>query len=507
MQNLLGDKTMPAVPEQTLVETPAIDSVFVANVRRKVPLLDALQPLMANEAEALMLALSEHLTNVLKYNSPTQVRIACTSAPKALRVYDKGADIRALWAGLDQQPEPDPLDTSGRGLYLIRQAFPQLSYHSSADGNCLILPLAAPKYRLAVIDDDPIQIALLSLWLGTEFQLETFTNPLQALAFLQLNPVDLIISDVCMPDLDGLSLRRELLSSRHASDIPFLFLSASSDETTKRSADDLAIDDFVTKPLREPSFLRQKVRRLLKRNQQVRQSVEVELDHAVSRSLWGTLDSQWQGWELNMGYLVASRGGGDFVFQQKRTNSLVIVIGDVMGHGLQAKFFAYAVSGYLYGLCHALSSQGDPAHLLSEISKAMAENELLQKTLVTFLVIELFADGTLLLASAGHPSPWLYDPNEGLTLVPVHGVLAGLQANAHYEMVQMHFQQGQRLLAATDGLTEQFPNYNNLDENQLTAGLAMLCSNPKPMKLLDFLNNNYAQPLADDLTLVSIRRM
>lgn len=494
--------------QHTLIDTVTLDALLIANLRRKVPLLKLIQPLTEQQAEDLTLALSEHLTNLLVHSAkPCQIRICAVTDPGILLIYDNGIDISTLWQQVDLSVIPQTLAESGRGLWLIKQCFPALEYQSSAQGNVLLLPLPQRRNRLAVIDDDPMQIALMQVWLGNDFELECFSSPLRALDYLKLHPVDLIISDVCMPELDGLSLRRQLLQSCAGHDVPFLFLTALDDEQLKDSADELLIDDYLTKPIREFAFLRQKIRRLLNRQQHLRQSVEVNLDQTITAGLWGCLDGQSCGWQLQQAYRVASRGGGDFVFRQQREQSCLLVIGDVMGHGIQAKFFAYAISGYLYGLCHAVAQQQDPAQLLSQLSAAMAANELLQKTLVTLLVLELCSDGQVLLACAGHPPPWHYSPAAGLKPVAVNGVLPGLQAHSEYQLQRLQLRPQECLLAATDGVTEQFPGHDCLNENQLTTALAVLCSNPKSMNLMGFLQEHYQQPLADDTTLLSIRRL
>jgi len=494
--------------EITLIATITLDTLLVGNLRKKVPQLERIQPLTVQQQEDLSLVLSEHLTNVLTHNpQPCQVRICAGTEPKSLLIYDNGLDISPRLEQVNSQWEPEVLAESGRGLWLMKHYFPTLSYQVTSSGNRLCLPLPAPRQRLAVIDDDPMQIAFMEVMLGEDFQLDCFTCPQRALAFLALHPVDLIISDICMPLLDGLSLRRQLLSNSHAQDTPFLFLSGLEDEQLKRSADDLFIDDYVTKPIREAAFLRQKIGRLLNRQLQQRQSAEAKLDHAVTTALWSPLNGCWQGWQLDLAYLVASRGGGDFVFRQYRQQSMLLVIGDVMGHGTQAKFFSYAISGYLYGLCQSVASEQAPAQLLTQLSTAMASNELLSKTLVTLLVLELFSDGRVLIACAGHPPPWLFSEAEGLHTMDIQGVLPGLQAHSDYEQLCIQLTTGQCLLAGTDGLTEQFPGRDCLDEKQLTSALAVLCSDSKPMKLKDFLHQYFQQPLVDDLTLLSLRRL
>lgn len=496
-----------ATAEEVIIHHAALDMALIGALRRKVPLLPALQPLDKADAEQLALALSEHLTNVLQHNiQPCHVSLALQKQPKSILIRDDGRNISTLLDDTDSKITPDALQESGRGLWLIKHCFAQLTYSADATGNMLCLPLVERKQRLVVIDDDPIQVALLEIWLGSDYQLEGFSDPLAALHFLKLHQVDLIICDICMPQMDGLTLRKHLLETIQGQSVPFLFLSALDNEEFKNRAVDLLIDDYVIKPIRE-SVLKHTVRRILKRNTQVRQQADIQLDHAVTDSLWSALPAQWHGWQLDLAYQVASKGGGDFVFQQQRPQSLLLVFGDVMGHGVQAKFFAFSMCGYLQGMCYALAENQSPAQLSSSLSEALRLNAVLQKTLITFLVIELFHDGRILLACGGHPAPYLFSPVRGSGFLDLSGVLPGLQPRACYEELTLHLQSGETLFVFSDGLTEQFPSQQYPHEDDLPDMFSVLCSKSKSVNLNEFLQTNYPQPQPDDLTLMSLRRL
>lgn len=481
---------------------------LISVIRKKVPIMPALQPLATEQAEELALVLSEHLTNILQHNhSSCRVSILIYPETKLVSITDNGKNIATLLDHVSANtPLPDPLSESGRGLWLMRHYFPSLRYQREKDQNILFLPLTENKPKLVLIDDDPIQLALLEAWLQNDYHLEGFTNPLMALSFLQNSKVDLIISDVRMPELDGLSLRKMLLENEKTMTVPFLFLSALDDEQLINKAAELSIDDFITKPISE-RLLKSSIKRVLHRNFQLKHSVDVQLEKSVTNSLWSALPKSWHGWQLDLAYLVASKGGGDFVFQQQRQDSLIIILGDVMGHGLQAKFFSFAISGYLHGLCYALTAKQTPSELLTELSAAIAKNTLLQCTLVTALVFELFNDGRMVIACAGHPAPFFSSADGDTQFLPVGGVLPGLQHDAVYKDYEVKCNLGDRLLAFTDGLAEQFPNDKSDKINALPTQLANLCLNAKMLNLQEFIKNNTIQPLPDDVTLLAISRM
>src|SRR5918996_5012731 len=100
--------------------------------------------------------------------------------------------------------------------------------------------------RILVVDDEPQLIRVLRTGLKSrgydvrgasdgESGLETFS---------EWHP-DLVITDLAMPNVDGLELCRKL---RAISQVPVIVLSAKGEEKTKIEALDLGADDFVTKP-------------------------------------------------------------------------------------------------------------------------------------------------------------------------------------------------------------------------------------------------------------------
>jgi two-component system KDP operon response regulator KdpE len=102
------------------------------------------------------------------------------------------------------------------------------------------------KPRILVVDDEAQLTRVLRTGLKSRgYDVRTAADGLSALeTFQDWNP-NLVITDLAMPNMDGLELCRRL---RAASQVPIIVLSAKGEEKTKIEALDLGADDFVTKP-------------------------------------------------------------------------------------------------------------------------------------------------------------------------------------------------------------------------------------------------------------------
>ena len=100
--------------------------------------------------------------------------------------------------------------------------------------------------RILVVDDEPQLTRVLRTGLTSRgFDVRTAADGLAGFdVFSDWHP-DLIITDLAMPNMDGLELCRRV---RAISQVPIIILSAKGEEKTKVEALDIGADDFVTKP-------------------------------------------------------------------------------------------------------------------------------------------------------------------------------------------------------------------------------------------------------------------
>jgi two-component system, OmpR family, KDP operon response regulator KdpE len=105
---------------------------------------------------------------------------------------------------------------------------------------------SAPS-RILVVDDEPaIRRFLRTSLSAQDFRIEEAAGGEAALELLRKTPIDVLVLDLGMPDIDGFEVIRRLRSSGSA--IPIIILSSRADEKGKVEALDLGADDYVTKP-------------------------------------------------------------------------------------------------------------------------------------------------------------------------------------------------------------------------------------------------------------------
>jgi len=127
---------------------------------------------------------------------------------------------------------------------------------------------ATPKKpRILVVDDDDgikkvVQKALQQLPLDSDIM--TASDGEEALRMVEEHIPDLVISDVMMPHMDGITLCQKLREDFRTAFIPIMMLTASADESNRTKAYMVGTDDYITKPFAVPD-LNARVMRLLRR--------------------------------------------------------------------------------------------------------------------------------------------------------------------------------------------------------------------------------------------------
>lgn len=105
--------------------------------------------------------------------------------------------------------------------------------------------------HLLLVDDDPLLLAALQTCLELErpeWTVLTASNGIEALHCLRAERVDLLVTDIQMPSLDGMALLAEIRSDPRLNRLPLILITGRDDRSTMREGMASGADDFLTKP-------------------------------------------------------------------------------------------------------------------------------------------------------------------------------------------------------------------------------------------------------------------
>ncbi|MCB1021300.1 MAG: response regulator [Bryobacterales bacterium] len=109
--------------------------------------------------------------------------------------------------------------------------------------------MSAPQ-RILVVDDESDIVRTLQFRLqAAGFEVVTATNGTEALARISEQPVDLILSDFMMPEMNGIELTRTIKANPRFSDTKVMLFSANSDPEFRQRAKELGAIDYLPKTL------------------------------------------------------------------------------------------------------------------------------------------------------------------------------------------------------------------------------------------------------------------
>ncbi len=122
---------------------------------------------------------------------------------------------------------------------------------------------ASEKRTIMVVDDEPHIVRFTAMNLEVEgYNVVTAENGARALENLEAGqPVDLVVLDVMMPEMDGFETLRRI---RSGSSVPVIFVTVRGDEADRVAGLDLGADDYITKPF-SPRELASRIRALFRR--------------------------------------------------------------------------------------------------------------------------------------------------------------------------------------------------------------------------------------------------
>ena len=213
-------------------------------------ILDSFEMNGANSRNGLGLAICKSMTNLLNG------QISVDSVPNEITTFTVTLPELALTEQETQQEvyEAPPLNVNAEPIELEKT----------------IANFDTSKQTIMIIDDDPSMLWFVSEIFVEEYNVLSFNNAKEALANLELRQPDLIISDVMMPEIDGLSFAQQIKQNKLWSHIPLILLSALHNEDEQVKGIESGAEAYITKPF-NVKYLEKIVYRLIKRKSDLKE--------------------------------------------------------------------------------------------------------------------------------------------------------------------------------------------------------------------------------------------
>ncbi len=105
-------------------------------------------------------------------------------------------------------------------------------------------------YKLLIVEDNIELLMLLNQLLSSKYIVKTASNGKEAMKIIRKEELDIIISDVMMPVMDGIELTRKIKSDANFKHLPIILLTAKTQEEDRNNALEVGADSYVTKPFK-----------------------------------------------------------------------------------------------------------------------------------------------------------------------------------------------------------------------------------------------------------------
>jgi sigma-B regulation protein RsbU (phosphoserine phosphatase) len=361
-------------------------------------------------------------------------------------------------------------------------------------------------------------------------------NGKRGLKIAASTPLDLILLDIMMPEMDGFEVCQQLKVDPATRHIPIIFLTARDDPEAEQHGLDIGAVDYITKPISPPVLLarvrnhlalRRNTEELEAWNRTLTQRIE---EGIVEREKFALLRQELDvARQIQTGLLPLRRPlfpgrqdleiagimeptstvGGDLFdafFVDERT--LFFCIGDVSGHGIAAAMFmarAFSLMRLAAFETHL------PDKVLTRINEQLVVGN--DANMFVTLICGFFdvGNGRLVYSNGGHIEPVLYRQGVASALPLPKGAAIGMIGGVTYRQNEIVLNSGDLVLCFTDGVTEAssstFEEYSEPRLIQLVEELGSL-----PLEaLLDAIRTDVtafsgSQELDDDCTMLALRR-
>ncbi|HYG37264.1 MAG TPA: two-component regulator propeller domain-containing protein [Cytophagales bacterium] len=200
---------------------------------------------------------------------------------------DKGSTFTVL-IPINKEAYPETDSQAGHSIpktnlaEVVSKEFSNTNYMS---GKVLTEGETASKgkiYTLLIVDDNEQILILLQNLLSENYNILTARNGNEGLKILEEEKIDLVISDILMPQMDGLSFCGQIKENIHSSHIPVILLTAKADIQDRIQGLQMGADSYIPKPF-HPEHLFIRVEKLIQGREKIRRKFKDIIEEDAER--------------------------------------------------------------------------------------------------------------------------------------------------------------------------------------------------------------------------------
>ena len=132
------------------------------------------------------------------------------------------------------------------------------------------------SYSLLIVEDNEELLQLMTKLLGADYMVYTASNGKEAIDVVEQEEIDLIVSDVMMPEMDGIEFCQYIKNKFETSHIPVVLLTAKNKEEDRVEAYESGADGFISKPF-NLSVLHARISNLLRSRERMGKDFKKQL--------------------------------------------------------------------------------------------------------------------------------------------------------------------------------------------------------------------------------------
>ncbi|MFA7418367.1 MAG: SpoIIE family protein phosphatase [Melioribacteraceae bacterium] len=329
--------------------------------------------------------------------------------------------------------------------------------------------------KMLVVDDEPdlepmIRQKFRKKIHEGKYEFVFASNGLEALSrLLEHKDIGIVLSDINMPEMDGLTLLAKLNELRNPA-LRTVIVSAYGDMDNIRTAMNRGAYDFITKPI-DFSDLEMTIEKTIKEVEQVRNAIQehdkllaIQYDLDTARNIQSAIlpkkfppFPERSEFEIFASMEPAKEVGGDlYDFFLLDDNRVGFVIGDVSGKGVPAAIFM-AVSRTLI---RATALKGiPPDECLTYVNNLLSNESVASMFVTVFYGVLDYRKGELTYANGGHNPPYIVSSEGKVAPLELTGGLAlGVVEGITFSSKKIQLDKGDTIFTFTDGVTEAMNN-------------------------------------------------